>query len=314
MLLFILQRVTTMIVTLFFTALVAFFLLEVVPGDPALDMLGTEARDDTLAALREQLGLNKPLWLRFFDWIAGFATGDLGISYRYRVPVTELMRDPILITMPLGLLAIIITIAVAVPMGALAARYRGRAPDVAFTMLTQFGLAIPNFWFAVLLILVFSVGLGWFSAGGFPGWQAGPLAVFKALLLPALALALPQAAIIARVTRSSVLEVLDQDFVRTARAKGLTRSATLWRHVLRNAMVPVVTVMGTQFTFLLAGSIIVENVFYLPGLGRVIFQAITQRDLVVVKNAVVLIAALIIVMNFIVDMSYAVLNPRLRRT
>lgn len=302
-----------MIVTLFFTALVAFFLLEVVPGDPALDMLGTEAREDTLAALREQLGLNKPLWQRFIEWIAGFTTGDLGISHRYRVPVTELLRDPILITMPLGLLAIVITIAIAVPMGALAARYRGRATDVAFTALTQFGLAIPNFWFAVLLILVFSVGLGWFSAGGFPGWHAGPVAVLKALLLPALALALPQAAIIARVTRSSVLEVLDQDFVRTARAKGLTRSATLWKHVLRNAMVPVVTVMGTQFTFLLAGSIIVENVFYLPGLGRVIFQAITQRDLVVVKNAVVLIAALIIIMNFIVDMSYAVLNPRLRR-
>ena len=313
MLFFIFQRLTTLIATLFFTALVAFFLLEVIPGDPALDMLGTEAREDTLAALRTQLGLDTPLWLRFFEWIAGFATGDLGMSYRYRVPVSELIWEPILITLPLGLLAIVITIVIALPMGALAARYRGKAPDVIVTFFTQLGLAIPNFWFAVLLILVFSVTLGWFAAGGFPGWDAGPFAVFKALLLPALSLALPQAAIIARVTRSSVLEVLDQDFVRTARAKGLTRSSTLWKHVLRNAMVPVVTVMGTQFTFMLAGSIIVENVFYLPGLGRLIFQAITQRDLVVIKNVVVLIAALIIIMNFLVDISYAILNPRLRQ-
>lgn len=313
MLLFILQRLATLIVTLFITAFVAFFLLEVIPGDPALDMLGTEVREDTLAQLRAQLGLDKPLWLRFFEWIGGFATGDLGMSFRYRVPVAELIRDPILITLPLGLLAIAITIVIALPLGALAARYRGKAPDVIVTFLTQLGLAIPNFWFAVLLILLFSVTLGWFAAGGFPGWQAGPFAVFKALLLPAISLALPQAAIIARVTRSSVLEVLDQDFVRTARAKGLTRSSTLWKHVMRNAMVPVVTVMGTQFTYMLAGSIIVENVFYLPGLGRLIFQAITQRDLVVIKNVVVLLAALIMIMNFLVDISYAILNPRLRQ-
>ncbi len=313
MLLFILRRLASLIVTLFITALVAFFLLEVIPGDPALDMLGTEVREDTLAQLRAQLGLDRPLWLRFFDWIGGFVTGDLGMSLRYRVPVTELLRDPILITLPLGLLAIVITVVIALPLGALAARYRGKAPDVIVTFLTQLGLAIPNFWFAVLLILLFSVTLGWFAAGGFPGWDAGPVAAFKALLLPAVSLALPQAAIIARVTRSSVLEVLDQDFVRTARAKGLTRSATLWKHVLRNAMVPVVTVMGTQFTYMLAGSIIVENVFYLPGLGRLIFQAITQRDLVVIKNVVVLLAALIMVMNFLVDISYAILNPRLRQ-
>jgi peptide/nickel transport system permease protein len=313
LLLFILKRLTTLVATLFITALMAFFLLEVIPGDPALDMLGTEAREDTLAALRQQLGLDTPLWLRFLQWIAGFMTGDLGMSYRYRVPVAELIREPMLITFPLGLLAIVITVIIAVPMGALAARYRGRAPDLLVTFLTQLGLAIPNFWFAVLLILIFSVTLGWFAAGGFPGWSAGPFEAFKALVLPALALALPQAAIIARVTRSSVLEVLDQDFVRTARAKGLTRSSTLWKHVLRNAMVPVVTVMGTQFTFLLAGSIIVENVFYLPGLGRLIFQAITQRDLVVIKNVVMLIAALIIIMNFLVDISYAILNPRLRQ-
>ena len=313
MILFVLRRLVALVLTLLATAAVAFFLLEVIPGDPALDMLGTEVRPDTLAALRLQLGLDRPMWLRFVEWIAGFFTGDLGMSYRYRVPVSELIADPLRITLPLGLFAIAITIAIALPLGALAARYRGKALDVLVTLLSQIGLAVPNFWFAVLLTLVFSVNLGWFASGGFPGWSSGFLPALKALLLPALALALPQAAIIARVTRSSVLEVLDADFARTARAKGLTRNATLWKHVLRNAMIPVVTVMGTQFTFLLAGSIIVENVFYLPGLGRLIFQAITQRDLVVIKNVVVLLAGLIMVMNFLVDISYAALNPRLRQ-
>ena len=310
---FVLRRLFGLVATLLATAAVAFFLLEVIPGDPALDMLGTEVRADTLAALRLQLGLDRPLWLRFIEWIGGFFTGDLGMSYRYRVPVSELIADPLRITLPLGLFAILITITIALPMGALAAQYRGKALDVFITLLSQIGLAVPNFWFAVLLTLVFSVNLGWFAAGGFPGWSGGFFIALKALLLPALSLALPQAAIIARVTRSAVLEVLDADFARTARAKGLTRNATLWKHVLRNAMIPVVTVMGTQFTFLLAGSIIVENVFYLPGLGRLIFQAITQRDLVVIKNVVVLIAGLIMVMNFLVDISYAMLNPRLRQ-
>lgn len=310
---FLLRRFVTLVLTLLLTAAVAFFLLEVIPGDSALDILGTEAREDTLAALRHQMGLDRPVWERFISWISGFVTGDLGVSLRYNVPVSELLWKPMLITLPLGLMAIALTVLIALPLGAMAARYRGRAPDVLVTVLTQLGLAIPNFWFAVLLILIFSINLGWFASGGFPGWEAGVGPALKALILPAISLALPQAAIIARVTRSSVLEVLDADYVRTARAKGLTANAALWGHALRNAMVPVVTVMGTQFTFMLAGSIIVENVFYLPGLGRVVFQAIIQRDLVVIRNVVVLIAALIMIMNFLVDISYALLNPRLRR-
>jgi peptide/nickel transport system permease protein len=310
---FVARRLATLVLTLLATATVAFFVLEVVPGDPALDMLGTEVRADTLAALRVQLGLDKPLWRRYVEWVAGFPTGDLGLSYRYRVPIASLLAEPLAITLPLGLFAIVLTTAIALPLGALAAAHQGRPLDVVVTAFSQIGLAVPNFWLAVLLILVFSVGLGLFAAGGFPGWSAGVGPALTALLLPALSLALPQAAIIARITRSAVLEVLGADFVRTARAKGLSRDATLWRHVLRNAMVPVVTVMGVQFTFLLAGSIIVENVFYLPGLGRLLYNAVIQRDLYVVKNVVVLIAGLILMMNFLVDLSYAALNPRLRR-
>jgi peptide/nickel transport system permease protein len=310
---FVARRLATFVLTLFATATVAFFVLEVIPGDPALDMLGTEVRADTLAALRVQLGLDKPLWRRFVEWIAGFPRGDLGMSYRYRVPVSSLLAEPLAITLPLGLFAIVLTTAIALPLGALAAANQGRPIDVAVTVLTQMGLAVPNFWFAVLLTLVFSIRLGLFAAGGFPGWSAGVVPALKALLLPALSLALPQAAIIARITRSAVLEQLGADFVRTARAKGLGRHATLWKHVLRNALIPVVTVMGTQFTFLLAGSIIVENVFYLPGLGRLLYNATIQHDLYVVKNVVVLIAGLILTMNLLVDLSYGVLNPRLRR-
>ena len=180
------------------------------------------------------------------------------------------------------------------------------------TVFAQVCIAVPNFWIGLLLILVFSTQLGWFSAGGFPGWDAGLGAGLKALLLPAIALALPQAAILARVTRAAVLDVLNEDFVATARAKGLSRRAALWRHVVPNALVPVVTILGLQFSFLIAGAVLVENVFVLPGLGRLAFQALAQRDLLVIKDVVLLFAALVVVMNFLVDMAYLALDPRLR--
>jgi peptide/nickel transport system permease protein len=200
----------------------------------------------------------------------------------------------------------------AIALGVYAAAHHNRVGDFGVMGITQLGIAIPNFWFAILLILLFAVHLGWFSAGGFPGWGTGLWPAVKSLLLPALALALVQAAILARVTRSAVLEVLREDFVRTARAKGLTRRQTLWRHVLRNALIPVVTLMGLQFATLLSGTIVIENVFFLPGIGRLIFQSISQRDLIVVKDVVVLLAAMVVVVNFLVDLFYAVIDPRLR--
>jgi peptide/nickel transport system permease protein len=200
--------------------------------------------------------------------------------------------------------------------GVFAAARHNRAGDVGVMGLTQIGMAVPNFWFAILLILAFSVHLQWFASGGFPGWReedgGGWAAGLKALLLPATALAAVQAAILARITRSAVLEVLREDFVRTARAKGVSRRGVLWGHVLRNALIPVVTVMGLQFANLLAGTIVVENVFYLPGLGRLIFQSIANRDLIVVRNCVMLLAAMVVVVNFVVDVLYAVIDPRVR--
>ena len=204
-----------------------------------------------------------------------------------------------------------LTTVLALGLGLYAASHHNRPGDFGVMAASQFGLAIPNFWFAILLILAFAVKLHWFSAGGFPGWGEGVGPALKALVLPAIALAVVQAAILARITRSAVLDVLREDFVRTARAKGLSRRAVLWRHVLRNAFVPVLTIMGLQFANLLTGTIVVENVFSLPGLGRLVFQAIANRDLGVVRNVVMLLAGAVIVINFVVDVLYVVVDPRL---
>ena len=312
MTLFLIKRFAILVATLLVTSLVVFLVLEILPGDPAQVMLGTEAQPDTLAALRGQLGLDRPPVERYLIWLAGLATGDLGVSYTYSVPVAGLVLERLAVTVPLAVIAMALTTVLAIGLGVYAAAHHNKLGDVGVMGLTQLGIAIPNFWFAILLILLFAVHLGWFSAGGFPGWSAGLGPALKSLMLPALALALVQAAILARVTRSAVLEVLREDFVRTARAKGLSRRQTLWRHVLRNALIPVVTLMGLQFAALLSGTIVIENVFFLPGVGRLIFQSITQRDLIVVKDVVVLLAAMVVAVNFLVDLLYAAIDPRLR--
>lgn len=309
---FLAKRGLALLVTLLVASLIVFLVMEVLPGDPALIILGTGAQDDTLAALRQQMGLDQPMVERYLAWIGGLLSGQWGESYTYGKPVLTLIGERVLVSLPLASLAIVLSTAIALPMGVAAAARHGRASDTAIMGFVQLGVAVPNFWFAMLLILLFAVNLGWVPAGGFAGWEEGVGPALVSLLLPAIALALPQAAILARVTRSSVLEVMKEDYVRTARAKGLTRSQALWRHGVRNALIPVVTIMGLQFSFLLAGTIIIENVFYLPGLGRLMFQAIAQRDLVVVKDLVILLAAAVILVNFLVDLSYALLDPRLR--
>ncbi|WP_336810741.1 ABC transporter permease [Bosea sp. MMO-172] len=311
---YILRRLVALGLTLFAAALVIFVVLEILPGDPAAVTLGLNAAPEALAALRAEMGLDKPAALRFFLWLGGLVTGDLGQSYTYRVPVLQLITERMAVTLPLALMAIALATAIGIPLGMLAASRHGRLADAGVMAFAQAGLAIPNFWFGLLLVLVFAVGLGWLPAGGFPGWQAGIGVSLKALLMPALALALPQAAIIARVTRSSMLDTLQEDFVRTARAKGLSESTTMRRHALRNALIPVVTILGLQFSVLIAGAIIIENVFALPGLGRLVFQAIAQHDLIVVKDLVMLFAGLAILINFAVELLYGLIDPRLRQS
>ena len=313
--LFLFKRFATLIGTLIGASIIVFLVLEILPGNAAQLMLGPDAAPDAVAALATKLGLDQPAWTRYWHWITGLLTGNLGDSYAYSSPVLDLILERLALTVPLALLAMAFTTALALVVGVTAAARHNKLGDVGLMGLTQVGIAIPNFWFAILLILLFSVQLQWFSAGGFDGWGdgvEGVLGGLKALLLPALSLAVVQAAILARITRSAVLEVMREDFVRTARAKGVSQRAVLWRHVLRNAMIPVVTVMGLQFSELLAGTIVVENVFYLPGLGRLIFQAISNRDLIVVRNCVMLLAAMVVIVNFVVDVLYAVIDPRIK--
>ncbi len=302
-----------LVATLCFASVAVFLILNVLPGDPAAVILGTGAQEDSLRALRSQLGLDRPLIERWIVWAGAFVTGDFGRSYTYSVPVASLILDRIGVSLPLALMALALSTLIAVPVGILAAHRRGTAVDVGVSLAAQLGISIPNFWFALLLIILFALNLKWLPAGGFPGWEGGAGPAFRALVLPAVALALPQAAILARVTRSSVIEVIGEDHMRTARAKGLTRGQALLRHGVRNALIPVVTIVGLQFSFLIAGTIIIENVCNLPGLGRLLFQAIGQRDLVTVQALVMLLVATVVVVNFLVDLAYLAIDPRLRR-
>ncbi|MGZ8407298.1 MAG: ABC transporter permease subunit, partial [Caulobacteraceae bacterium] len=301
-----------LIATLIGATLVVFALTQVVPGDPASFMMGLNANPQAVAALRHQLGVDQPIPAQYFHWVSRLLHGDFGTSYTYRVPVAGLIAERLAVSGPLALYAMLLSVLVGVPIGVLAAARRNSAADTGLMALSQIGVATPNFWLAMLLVLSFSMGLRWFSAGGFAGWDAGLGAGLKSLTLPAVALALPQAAIIARVLRSALIEAMGEDYVRTARAKGLSRGQALRRHALRNALVPLLSILGLQFPFLLAGSVIIENVFFLPGIGRLVFQAIVQRDLIVVQSVVMVLVLAVVLVTFLVDIGYAVVDPRLR--
>lgn len=312
MLHYLFKRFLILLATLIVASLVVFVTIEVVPGDPASYMLGLNAQPDTVAALRKELGLDQSRVVRYFSWVGGLVTGDFGTSYTYRTPVIDMVTERMWISLPLALYALLLSTLIAFPAGVIAASRRGGITDTSVMAVTQLGVAIPNFWFAMLLVLLFAIKLGWFSAGGFPGWDAGFFQAVKSLTLPAIALALPQASILTRVMRSSLLDVLGEDFMRTARAKGLSQRQAMWKHALRNAMVPVLTIIGLQFSFLLAGAIIIENVFFLPGLGRLVFQSIASRDLIVVESVVMLLVMAVVLVTFLVDIAYAWVDPRLR--
>lgn len=306
----ILRRLGVMAATLLVASGVVFVLLDLLPGDAAGVLLGTAARSDTLAATRADLGLDRPAPERYLRWIAGLLHGDLGRSAAYDVPVGRLIAERLPVTLPLAGLALGLAIAIGVPTGVAAAgRPRGGTDRVA-TLVATLGIAVPDFWVGLLLILLFSTRLHWLAAGGFPGWGPDPWGAVRALLLPAVALALPQASVLMRTTRAAVLEVAGDAYVRTARAKGLASGAVLWRHMVPNARVPIVTVVGLQFSFLVAGAVLVENVFALPGLGRLATQALAQRDLPTMRGVALVFAALVIVVNGAVDIAVLRLDPR----
>ena len=307
---FVLRRSATLLLTVLAASVLVFGVLELLPGNAAQALMGPDAAPEAVAALAEQLGLNDPAPRRYWRWLIGLLQGDLGQSAAYSTPVASLIAERLAVTVPLALLAFAGASLLALAAGTYAAARHGRAGDAGVMWFSQLGLAVPNFWFAILLILLFSVGLQWLPSGGFPGWGEGLVPALRALILPAVALAVVQAAVLARVVRAAVLELLGDDFVRTARAKGLSRRRVLWRHVLPNAAVPVLTVMGLQCANLLAGTVVIETVFTLPGLGRLIFQAIANRDLAVVRSGVLLLVVMVVVVNFVVDVLAAAADPR----
>ncbi len=308
---FLLRRTIGFILTLLTVSIVVFAVMNVLPGDPALTILGLEASDDAINALRIKLGLNEPVITRYINWILSALTGDLGESHSFGVPVSGLILERISMTVALAVSGMLLTIIIALLLGISAAANHRKIGDWGIMFFSQLGIAIPAFWLSILLVILFAVKLRWLPPGGFPGWDS-PLLAIKSLILPTIALALVQSAVLARVTRSSALEVMRLDYIRTAKASGFSRKRILWRHVLPNALVPIVTIVGMQFAAVVTGTIVIENVFYLPGLGRLIFQSIANRDLPTVQALVMMFAVIVVTANFIVDLLYSVIDPRLR--
>lgn len=299
-------------VTLLVVSMVIFAVLMVIPSDPAQIVLGIHATPETLQLLRHKMGLDRPIFIQYLAYIKNALTGDLGRSITYDVPISSLIFSRLQVTVPLAILSMIFAILVSIPTGIYSSLHRNRIGDYGIMVFSQVGLAVPAFWAGILLILLFAVTLHWFPAGGFQGWLTNPVQAMKSLLLPALSLGFVRAAVLTRMTRSSMLEVLGEDYIRTARSKGLSKRRVVYKHAFRNAIIPVLTIIGLQASDLLAGAIIIENVFHLPGIGRLVFEAIGQRDLPVIQGVVLFIAALIVVMNFLVDVAYRYLDPRIR--
>ena len=309
---YIARRAAAFIATLFCVSVLVFVVVRVLPGDPALVIIGAEGSPEAAARLREALGLNRPIAVQYGEWLGRALRGDLGVSLQYDVPVGRLILSRLPVTIPLTLMAAAFMLTAALPLGLYAARRHRRAGDYLAMLVSQIGIAVPGFWAGLLLILLFSVRLGWVESGGFAGWSSGLWPGVRSLLLPAFALGLFQTAVLVRATRSSVLDVLREDYVRTARAKGVGELSVLGKHTLRNAMIPIVTVAGLQLGQLMAGAIILESVFALPGIGRLVLGAITARDLPLVQGVTLFVASTIVLINFSVDLLYGVLDPRIR--
>ncbi len=306
------RRFLTALVSVVLASLLVFSALLLVPGDPAVVILGMNAHPEALAALRTRLGLDVPPAQRYVQWLAGVVRGDWGESLQFGRPVAALIWVRLGVSVPLALGAATIACLIALPLGIWAALRRGSATDPIVILASQLGAAIPSFWLGLLLILFFAVELRWLPAGGFPGWDRSPIDSIRALILPILALGLGQAAVMTRMTRAAMLDVLGQDYVRTARAKGLPQRSVIYKHALRNALVTIVTILGLSLTNVFIGSIVIEQVFALPGLGRMALTAIGNRDFPLLQGAILVYASTIVMLSFLVDASYGLLDPRIR--
>jgi peptide/nickel transport system permease protein len=311
--LLVLRRLGFLLVSLFAASVLVFLTCAVLPGDPARVALGVEATQESVSALRHQLGVDRPLVVQYADWVGGLPRGDFGRSYVTQVDIGEQIADRLGVTLSLVAGGMVVAILIAVPLGVLAAVRHRRASGVALTVASQLGLAVPSFWAGILLSYVFAVRLQWLPASGYTNLADDPGEWLRHLLLPWLALGLVQGAVLMRYVRSAVLDILREDFMRTARAVGRTASGALWRHGLRNAAIPVVTVLGLQLATLLVGAIIIESVFTLPGIGTMLLQGVANRDLLLVQGTIMVLVTLVLALNWFVEGLYPVLDPRLRR-
>lgn len=309
---FIVRRLLSSVFVLFVVTLVTFVSLNVLPGDIASRILGPEPSPDQVEALRERLNLNDPLHIRYWDWISNAVQGDFGTSLRTSQPVSELIVDRLEVTIELGILSLVLAVVIAVPIGILAGSRPGTILDYGLTLFAVIGISIPNFWLAIVMIIVFAVNFGWFPALGFTPISEGLFDNLKSLTLPAIAIGLSSAGSLARQVRGAMVEVMRQDYVRTARAKGLSERIVILRHGLRNALIPVVTILGLQMTVILGGSIIIETIFQLPGMGKLLIDSILIKEVAIVQGLTVILAATILMLNLLVDISYAYLDPRIR--
>ena len=306
------KRVLLLIATLLLVTILAFVAFSIIPGDPTSSILGVEATAEQIAALRSKLGLDLPIWQRYLQWLGGLLTGDLGESYNYAMPVGELLSTCVTHTLTLAGLAFVLIVVLAIPLGILSARHEGGVVDRVLTILNQITMSVPNFVAGILLVYVFGLVLRLFRPGAIVTPQNGWGPYLWYMLFPALAVALPRAAMTVKMLRGSILSELGQDYIRTAYSKGNSKSSALWRHVLRNAMIPVVTFLAMTVADIMAGSIVVEQVFGIPGLGKMLVTSIGNRDYPVVQAIVVLIATVVVVCNFAADLLYRVMDPRLR--
>ncbi len=309
---FLIRRVLTALLTLVLSSAMVFAALLIVPGDPVQLILGLNYEPAQHDLLTRQLGLDKPPLERFVVWWGGLLRGDMGKSLSLNTSVAELIVTRLPVTLPLVILSSLLSLVIAVPAGVFAARRKGTVFDLVTVTLTQTGLAIPSFWLGLMLILVFAVALNWLPANGWTAWSENPAKAARSLVLPVVTLALGQAAGLVRMVRSSVLEVMNQDYVRTARGKGLLEGLVMGRHILRNAAINILTLVGIQFGQLLAGGIVVESVFAIPGLGKLGLDGVRSTDFPLVQGVVFTIATIIVLVNLIVDLLYGALDPRIR--
>jgi peptide/nickel transport system permease protein len=309
---FLVRRAFISAVTLLIISLIVFTGVRMIPGDPARVLAGTEADAAGLEEIREKYGLNAPLPVQYLRWLGLAATGDLGESIRTRTPVAWMVATKLPITIELTALSLFVAIAIAIPAGVIAAVRRNTAWDVLASGVSLCGVSVPNFWLGIMLILLVSVRFGWLPASGFVPLAEDPVGNLKRMLMPALVLGTGLAAVLMRQTRNAMIEVLSADYVRTARAKGLAQRAVVVRHALRNGLIPVVTILGLQMGALMGGAVVTEQIFVLPGFGRLIVEAVFTRDYPVVQGVVLLTASSYVLINLLVDVSYSVLNPRIR--